>query len=105
MAKKKLPQETYMAIQLSSSHQDNIPTKRYIRWIDEHWYETIDYPNVDIPESKIEEVKKWLKKHFIYYATFLRSDGTQEKWCAFTNRKKRSVTMTLGDSSTIKFIL
>ena len=90
MAKKKQPQETYMAIRLSSSRQRYVPANRYIRWIDEHWYESIDFPMYDIPESKIEDVKKWLASHFIHYAAFMHADGSVEEWSAFKKVEKKN---------------
>lgn len=104
MAKKKQPQETYMAIRLSSSRQRYVPSNRYIRWIDEHWYESIDFPNYDIPESKIEDVKTWLKNHFIYHAAFMHADGSVEEWSAFKKvEKKNKIKFKIG--KTFSFVV
>ena len=104
MAKKKQPQETYMAIRLSSSKQCYVPANRYINWIDEHWYESIDFPNYDIPESKIEHVKTWLKNHFIYHAAFMHADGTTEEWSAFKKaEKKNKIKFKIG--KTFSFVI
>jgi len=104
MAKKIQPQETYMAIRLSSSRQRYVPGTRYIRWIDEHWYESINYPYFNIPDSKIEEIKKWLANHFIYYAEFMHADGTTEEWSAFKKvEKKNKIKFKIG--KTFSFVI
>ena len=104
MAKKKQPQETYMAIRLSSNRQRYVPSNRYINWIDEHWYESIGHPYYNIPESKIEEVKKMLASHFIYYAAFMHSDGTTEEWSAFKKvEKKNKIKFKIG--KTFSFVV
>ena len=95
MAKKNTQQEEVrVAIRLSSSRQRYVPSNRYINWIDEHWYESVPFPNFDILVSDIEKVKGWLKNHFINYAEFIYPNGESEVWNAFGD-KFGEITFTL----------
>ena len=105
MKKKTNTQETYVAIRLSSSRQSNKPSNRHILWIDEHWYETTGAPMYVIPESQIEQVKKWLANHFQYYATFVYPDGKEIEWSAFSDMKKSKPRITFGGLKGISFVL
>jgi len=105
MAKKKQPQETYMAIRLSLSKQWYVPSNRYIRWIDEHWYETTDTPIRCVPEKELDKVKGYLKSHFINHAAFIYPNGTEEVWNAFKQTKQRQskVKLTIGKGFSFVF--
>lgn len=95
MAKKNTQQEEVrVAIRLSSSRQRYVAGNRYINWIDEHWYESVPFPNFDILASDIEKVKGWLKDHFINYAEFIYPNGESEVWSAFGD-KFGEITFTL----------
>lgn len=105
MAKNQQTEEKYMAIRLSASRKRYIPSNRYINWIDEHWYETIKCPNYDIPESKIDDVKKWLRNHFIHYVAFMHADGTTEEWNVYMKKEKKKSQIKLKAGKTFSFTL
>ena len=102
--KKNNTKETYLAVQLSSSRLSNKPSNRFVLWIDERWYETTNGAAFVVPESQIEQVKVWLKNHFIYYATFVYQNGNKVEWSGFKKPKPKA-TFTLGANSGISFIL
>lgn len=93
---------TYVAIQLSASRLSNKPSNRFILWIDEHWYDTTNAEAYVVPEDKIEQVKEYMKSHFIYYATFVYPNGNKVEWSAFKKIQPKA-KFTLGGG--ISFVL
>lgn len=40
---------------------------RWLKWADEHWYETIGYPvPVATNEYQARKIKKLMRKHYVY---------------------------------------
>ena len=86
MKKKPVIQETLVAIRLSSSRKQYIPSNRYITWVDGKWYES-GYTQMSIfPESQLPVIKQQLQKHFINFAGFIYPDGHEESWSSFADR-------------------
>ena len=94
MKKKTVKQETFVAIRLSNSRQQYIPSNRYIAWVDDKWYGSTDTQMSIFPESKLPLIKQQLQKHFINFAGFIYPDGHEEAWSAFADMANKKPKFT-----------